>query len=57
MSESSYKLVVAIDLGTTHSGYALSTKSMPEKIRLNDNWGDAGGYLVGGYCRFTMFKV
>ena len=35
----SYVIVAAIDFGTTHSGFAFSTKSKPNDIIMNKNWG------------------
>ena len=39
MAEDSYLLVVAIDFGTTFSGYAFSFKTKPDEIRMNKSWG------------------
>ena len=37
--DESYLIVVAIDFGTTYSGYAFSFKSKPNDIKMNKNWG------------------
>ena len=44
--ENNYLLVVAIDFGTTFSGYALSFRNNPEEIRMNKNWGENLGFQV-----------
>ena len=42
-SASDYEYVVAIDIGTTFSGYAYSTQRTPTTIRANKNWGAGVG--------------
>ena len=37
-------MVVAIDFGTTFSGYAFSFKKSPEDIKINNNWGSGVGF-------------
>ena len=37
-------MVVAIDFGTTFSGYAFSFKDSPEDIKMNNNWGSGVGF-------------
>ena len=39
-----YVAVVAIDIGTTFSGYAFSTKHKPENVRVNRNWAAERGF-------------
>ncbi|KAK3584377.1 hypothetical protein CHS0354_001304 [Potamilus streckersoni] len=42
----SFKIVSAIDFGTTFSGYAYSFSSSPDKIYTNKNWGQTQGFLL-----------
>ena len=44
MDEDNYLLVVAIDFGTTFSGYAFSFKTKPNDIRMNKSWGADLGF-------------
>ena len=44
MAEGDYLLVVAIDFGTTYSGYSFSFKSQPNDIRMNKSWGASLGF-------------
>lgn len=39
-----YSLVVAIDFGTTFSGYAFSFKTSQTDIKMNKNWGSSLGF-------------
>ena len=41
----SFKIVAAIDFGTTFSGYAYSFSDDEEKIYTNKNWGQTQGFL------------
>ena len=45
MAGSNYLLVVAIDFGTTFSGYAFSFRTNPNDIKMNKNWGGNLGFL------------
>jgi hypothetical protein len=47
---SNYKILVAIDFGTTHSGYAYAYLKNPNEIHLMKRWSD-------GETRFSTFKV
>ena len=42
----SFKIVAAIDFGTTFSGYAYSFADDKEKIYTNKNWGQTQGFLL-----------
>ena len=44
MADDDYLLVVAMDFGTTFSGYAFSYKTKPYDIKLNKNWGANMGH-------------
>ena len=44
MDNSRYVLAVAIDFGTTFSGYAFSFKSDPTSIKMNKSWGASLGF-------------
>ena len=44
MEKCHYVLAVAIDFGTTYSGYAFSFKSDPHSIRMNKSWGASLGF-------------
>ena len=46
MSTDDFVVVVAIDIGTTYSGYSFSTKSNPSNIRSNKNWGEKQGFAA-----------
>ena len=41
-----FKIVAAIDFGTTFSGYAYSFADDTEKIYTNKNWGQTQGFLL-----------
>uniref|UniRef100_A0AAU0MWD5 Heat shock protein family A member 12 variant X5 n=1 Tax=Urechis unicinctus TaxID=6432 RepID=A0AAU0MWD5_UREUN len=41
--DSAYSVVVAIDFGTTYSGYAVSFKKNPDDIFVQNTWGDVMG--------------
>ena len=41
-----YKIVAAIDFGTTFSGYAYTFLPNKEKIYTNRNWGQTQGFLL-----------
>ena len=43
-SRDRYILMVAIDFGTTFSGYAFAFTHSPDKMHMNKNWGDEVGY-------------
>ena len=42
----SFKIVAAIDFGTTFSGYAYSFADEKDKIYTNKNWGQTQGFLL-----------
>jgi molecular chaperone DnaK (HSP70) len=44
MDSSKFWMVIAIDLGTTYSGYACAFKGDPDKIFVNKNWTSSQGY-------------
>ena len=44
MADDNYILAVAIDFGTTFSGYAFSFKTKPDKIIMNKSWGEGLGF-------------
>ena len=44
--EKEYKIIAAIDFGTTFSGYAYSFADDTEKIYTNKNWGQTQGFLL-----------
>lgn len=39
-----YVVVVALDFGTTFSGYACSFKGSEDSVQMNKNWGSTSGY-------------
>lgn len=45
-AEDSFKIVAAIDFGTTFSGYAYSFADDGERIYTNKNWGQTQGFLL-----------
>ena len=49
-NNTNYKILVAIDFGTTHSGYAYAYLKNPNEIHLMKRWSD-------GETRFSSFKV
>ena len=44
MTGKDYVVVIAIDFGTTFSGYAFSKKSNKKDIIMNKNWGAGAGF-------------
>lgn len=46
MAADAYKIVSAIDFGTTFSGYAYTFLPNKEKIYTNRNWGQTQGFLL-----------
>lgn len=44
--ENPYKIVAAIDFGTTFSGYAYSFMTNKDAIYTNKNWGQTQGFLL-----------
>lgn len=45
-AEDNFKIVAAIDFGTTFSGYAYSFADDSERIYTNKNWGQTQGFLL-----------
>ena len=44
MENKTHILSIAIDFGTTYSGYAFSFKTDPNDIKMNKNWGGNIGF-------------
>lgn len=45
-ADENFKIVAAIDFGTTFSGYAYSFADDSERIYTNKNWGQTQGFLL-----------
>lgn len=46
LDDDTYKIIAAIDFGTTFSGYAYALTSNKENIYTNRNWGQTQGFLL-----------
>ena len=45
-AKGNYTVVMAIDFGTTFSGYAFAFTAKPDEIRMNKNWGELGFQVI-----------